>query len=272
MPQRDDERGSERDPTLDIIDHVLGRLTGSRRDAVAAALAADPRLKAFEVWLREVDQLLSLAGDQIFDHPQTAELLTFAITPQDADPATAAHAVACPACRDLVAAARAIGLEPQEPPPVRRRLAAALRPRRPGRGLALGFGLGLVAMLLFGPLLRPPAAPPEGAIRTLYLEGTVRAVDIPTPSVAIAQASVVTLLIRVDPFVRAAGPQVAIGLALGRGGQTAYTWAGPASEVWNAQAGLLSFLIPVAGLAPGAYDLRLDVDGTTVVQRTVRFD
>lgn len=272
MPQRDDERRSEREPTLDVIDLVLGRLADSRREELTAALAADPQLKDFEAWLREVDQLLGLAGDQVFGHPAIEELLTFAATPTDADPESAAHAVACPSCRDLVASAREILADPGARPPAWRRACGAIWPRQPGRSLAVGVGIGLVAMLLVGPLLRSPAVPPEGAVRTLYLEGTVRGAGIQAPSVEITQAAVVTLLMRVDPFVRAAGPDVAATLVLGRDGQAVYRWSGPVNEVWNPQAGLMSFLIPVAGLVPGAYDLRLDVDGTTFVQRAVQFD
>jgi anti-sigma factor RsiW len=259
-----------REAALELTDYVLGRLDDARREAVAAAVAQDPELQGLEAWLRQVRRLLQLAGGAIFGHPAADRLVTFAVAPETADPQTAAHAVSCPACRDLVAATRATGDDLASQRPSLARWWARLTWRDHGRPLTLGVVAALAMLLVVGPLVQGPTEGPSGATRTLQVPAAVRSAGAEVPVVALDGIATITLLLEIDPYVGAASTDVTASLELRRDGQAAFRWSGPAREVWNPRSGQLSLLVPTTALLPGDYELLLDLDGATALQRTVR--
>jgi hypothetical protein len=260
------------DAAHSLTDYVLGRLDPHRQELVARAVAADPELQTLEAWLRRAHRLLDLAGGAIFGHPDSDHLVTFALEPDAADPETAAHAVACPACRETVAATRGVRDDLAGRVSLWRRLREQFSWRQHGSAFVVGAALAAALMLLVSPLWRAPAPMPgdAGATRTLWVAAATRGAGAVTPAVTAAGVSSVTLLVAAEPL--AAPQQTAVQLELRRDGAVAWSWRGPAAEVWNPQLGVMSFVVPAAELAPGSYELILGLDGATAVQRTVRVD
>jgi len=275
---------------LHLTDYVRGTLDAYARARVAGAVAADPELQALEAWLRRVQRLLAIAGGAILGHPSGDQLVAFALTPDDADPETAAHAVSCPSCRELVAQTRGVRGDLASRDSLWQRLARAFSWRHHAAPFALGAAIMLGAMLLFphwlaAPVVGPDAAP-DGATRTLYVAATVRGAGAtsptssPTPTVSLAGGSSVVLLLEADPFVIAgagagdaadagAVGSIPVALELRREDAVVFAWQGPATDIWNADLGVLSLLVPAGALAPGTHELLLEVAGQTAMQRSV---
>ncbi len=282
-----------RDAAPLLTDYMLGRLDAHQHAQVEAAVTADPELKSLAGWLQQVQRLLQLAGGAIFGHPAADHLVTFALDPDAADPETAAHAVSCPTCRDTVTATRgirddladlvggtgrtgraghagrasAVAAGPLEA--TWRWLRDQFRGGRGGAPFLVGAALAVALMLLLSPVWQAPTPAPEaGATRTLWVASAVRGAAADAPVVSLAGASAVTVVVAAEPL--AAPAQLTAALQLRRDGAVAHAWTGPASEAWNADLGVFSFLIPTADLAAGEYELTLALDGAPAVQRTVR--
>jgi hypothetical protein len=262
-----------REATLYLTDYVAGRLDASEQAAVAAAVAGDGELQSLEAWLWQVQRTLRLAGGAIFGHPDSDQLVSFALDPDHADADTAAHAASCPCCRDDVAATRALRRELPMRDSLLEKVCGALGRRRgPGSTLAIGgavLAAGLLAGLLMNAGLVGDDGPLAGPTRTVLFEPAVRGAPAAVPEVGLGDAATVTLLLPADPLLGAGG-DVRADLLLLRGDEVVHRWTGAAAAIWNRDAGLLGVTVPAGVLGAGDVDVVLDLDGATVLQRRFR--
>lgn len=253
-----------REAALYLTELIRGDLDDSRRAAVMATVAADPDLRALEAWLRQLLRLESLAGGSVFAHPAGDHLVAFALDPDHADAETAAHAVSCPACREQVAVTRQLAGELGT---ARRSLwqKAARAMRQNGPPLLLGVAATLLVVLLSrGPTEAPAPMAPEGMVRTVLVDGSVRGDQLAVPTIPLSGTASVVLLLGVDAF-----DAETVDVVLSRDGAVVWTWQGEAADVFNPDLALISLWVPATVLSSGAHDLRVDVDGTTALQRTI---
>lgn len=255
---------NHQDASYHLTDYVCGRLDASQRDDVAAAVAGSAELQVLEAWLRQVQRLFGLAGGALFGHPGGDQLVGFALDPDTADPAVAAHAVSCPTCREHVTRTR--GVHDDLAASAQRRMVAWGR-FLPGTVLGIAAGLALV---LFSGLWRPDAEPVDGATRTLVVAAATRGDDpVATPRVDHTGLATITLLIEVNPYLEAPDGQTTVDVELLRAGEATWAWSGPAAAAWNPDLGKLSLMVPAGQLVPGPYEVLVRVAGQDVLQRTV---
>lgn len=252
------------DAAYHLADYVRGELAGKRHDQVARAVAAVPELQQLEAWLRQVEKMLAVAGSAIFGHPRADSLVAFALDPEQADDAVAAHAVSCPVCRDHVARTRGL-----------RDDLAATEARRPpiawGRhlpGAIAGIAAGLL-ILLAGGLWQGEGPAPAGAMRTLVVESVSRSGEAALPTVDAVGLATVTLLVEVNPFLEAGDGAAQVGVELRQGANAVWSWSGPAEAVWNPDLAMIGLAVPGDALAAGPHELIVRIDGRDALQRTV---
>ncbi|MBD3220984.1 hypothetical protein GF314_07045 [bacterium] len=258
-----------REAALHLTDYVLGDLDTERRAAVAAAVAADPELHDLETWLRQLHRLLQMAGARVLAHPDGDRIVAFALDPDHADPETAAHAVACPTCREHVASTRVLHgeLVGTSAAGLWRRAVRAMRGN--GAGVIVGLAAALLVIVLGNHLTAPAPTPLSGAARTVLIDGAVRGGQPAEPTVARAGAASIVLLIDVDPAVVAGDRTAPLDVSLARDGEEVWRWTGPAATAWNEDLALLSLSVATETLAPGRHDLVVRVGGEVAMQRTL---